>query len=190
MNMKNIEFYTGAVNLAGCPKDNLPWLALAGRSNVGKSSLINSLAGRKKLARVANTPGKTAMLNFYKTDDFYIVDLPGYGYAAVSKAESLRWAYMMEDFFANAQNLRAALLILDARRIPSADDRQMMDYLTRRDMPFGIIANKADKLNKSERKNVENELASFADGQPVVFCSAWRGENIAGVKELINKLFI
>ncbi len=176
MEFRQLEFIKSAVNVSGAPADQLPWLGLAGRSNVGKSSLLNALAGRKKLARVAANPGKTRMLNFYLLPGVaYLVDLPGYGFAAVSKEEKARWGAMMEAFFANAVLLKAALLIVDARHEPSRDDCQMRDYLLATGKPFAVVGNKIDKLKPSQLPAARQVIEGFADEQPCCFFSAEKG---------------
>jgi GTP-binding protein len=183
------EFIKSATGLAACPADGLPWLALAGRSNVGKSSVINNITGRKKLARTANTPGKTAYLNFYCVDGrFYFVDLPGYGFASVSKTEKLRWAGMMEEFYQKAEALKATLLIVDARHPPTADDIQMAEYMESRGMPYGVIANKWDKLKPSQREDARQRMTAFAASRPLVLHSAENGTGREETRVMTAKL--
>jgi GTP-binding protein len=186
---RQTSFIKSAPGLAACPDDGLPWLALAGRSNVGKSSVINNITERKKLARTACTPGKTAFLNFYRVDGlFYFVDLPGYGFASVSKTEKQRWAGMMEEFYQKAEALKATLLIVDARHPPTADDRQMAEYMTDRGLPYGVIANKWDKLKPSQRDEAKQRLAEFAAGRPLVLHSAEDGTGREDARDMIAKL--
>jgi GTP-binding protein len=152
MKVTNAEIVISAVSKKQYPNDGLPEFALAGRSNVGKSSFINKLIQRKNLARTSSKPGKTQTLNFYKVNDlFYFVDVPGYGYAKVSKAERMKWGQMMEEYFTARNTLQAVLLITDVRHTPTADDIQMYDFLKYYELPVMIIATKLDKISQSKR---------------------------------------
>lgn len=133
-------------------------VAFAGRSNVGKSSLINGLLNRKKLARTSSTPGKTVTINFYHVNsEFYFVDLPGYGYAKASKEDRAKWGSMIENYLNGSQTLEAVFLVLDLRRVPNDDDRMMLEWIFKSGVRPFIIATKSDKLKKSEiNKNIEN----------------------------------
>ena len=132
------------------PESDRPELSFSGRSNVGKSSLINRLCNRKNLARVSSTPGKTATINFYAVDDCYFVDLPGYGYAKVSAAEKEKWGKMIEGYLHNSKELRAFFLLVDIRHKPSANDKQMYDWICHNGYEPVIIATKLDKLKRSQ----------------------------------------
>ena len=132
------------------PESDRPELSFSGRSNVGKSSLINKLCSRKNLARVSSTPGKTATINFYSVDDCYFVDLPGYGYAKVSAAEKEKWGKMIEGYLHNSKELRAVFLLVDIRHKPSANDKQMYDWICHNGYEPVIIATKLDKLKRSQ----------------------------------------
>ena len=150
MNIHNVNLTVSAVRPAQYPKMGLPEIAFAGRSNVGKSSMINKLLNRKQLARVSGTPGKTVTINFYNIDDtVHLVDLPGYGYAKVSQAEKDRWAKLMENYFA-AQRIDLGILIVDARHAPTKNDITMARWFLDSGCPFVVVANKLDKLKKSE----------------------------------------
>lgn len=152
MKVTNAEIVISAVSQKQYPNDQLPEIALAGRSNVGKSSFINKLINRKNLARTSSKPGKTQTLNFYRINDaFYFVDVPGYGYAKVSKTEREKWGKMMEEYFQTRQNLRAVLLITDIRHEPTRDDIQMYEFLKHFDLPVVVIATKLDKIPKGKR---------------------------------------
>jgi len=184
-----MQFIKSAAQIEQAPVTALPWICMAGRSNVGKSSLINKLANRKRLAKVAATPGKTALLNFYDLGGLaMLVDLPGYGFANVSKAEKARWGAMMENFFAKAANLKATCLIIDARHEPSRDDVDMRDYLLARDLPFVVLCNKIDKLNASQKAEAQSRAEFFAAGNPYVLCSAEKGTAISDVQALVVEL--
>ena len=151
MNLQKTEFVTSAAAPAAFPRDGLPQIAFAGRSNVGKSSLLNLLTGRKSLARVSGSPGKTRTINFYNIDSkFRIVDLPGYGYAKVSKTTSREWGPMMEDYLQNRQNLLKVVQLVDIRHEPSAQDIQMYDYLRHYGLDGLIVATKADKVSRNQ----------------------------------------
>ena len=132
------------------PESDRPELSFSGRSNVGKSSLINKLCSRKNLARVSSTPGKTATINFYAVDDCYFVDLPGYGYAKVPQKEKERWGRLMEAYFAAPDTLTFGVMLVDARHAPTANDVVMANYFLQSGKPFVVVANKLDKLKKSE----------------------------------------
>ena len=167
------------------PESDRPELSFSGRSNVGKSSLINKLCGRKNLARVSSTPGKTATINFYAVDDCYFVDLPGYGYAKVSKTERDRWGKLMENYFQSAGLIHLGVQIVDARHKPTADDVTMHDYFVQTGCPVVIVANKLDKLKARE---IEPNLAqiretlSLRDDELVIPFSAEKG---TGKEQLI-----
>lgn len=150
MNYNNSEFLASYGLSRQLPDSDRPEIVFSGRSNVGKSSLINKLCNRKKLARVSATPGKTATINFYRVDTAYFVDLPGYGYAKVSKEERDRWGRLMERYFAEEGLITLGVLIVDARHKPTADDVTMCDWFKGTGCPVIVVANKLDKLKKSE----------------------------------------
>lgn len=152
MKVNNAEIVISAVSQKQYPGDRLPEIALAGRSNVGKSSFINKLINRKNLARTSSKPGKTQTLNFYKINEvFYFVDVPGYGYAKVSKKEREKWGVMMEEYFKTRETLKAVLLITDVRHEPTNDDIQMYHFLKHYDLRVIIVATKLDKVPKNKR---------------------------------------
>ncbi|MGD9155034.1 MAG: ribosome biogenesis GTP-binding protein YihA/YsxC [Bacillota bacterium] len=147
MQIKSAQYEVTAVNPSQYPARFWPEIAWVGRSNVGKSSLINALLNRKNLARVADTPGKTRVINFYNINDqFYLVDLPGYGYAKVSKAEKAAWTEMIETYLTTREQLQMIVMLVDIRHAPSADDRLMYDWLVSQAKPKLIVATKADKV--------------------------------------------
>ena len=151
INLQKAEFLRSAASPQDFPRDNLPQVAFAGRSNVGKSSVINRLLNRKNLARVGAAPGKTTHINYFNIDGaFYLVDLPGYGYAKVSKAERDRWGRLMERYFADRALMSLGVLIVDARHKPTADDCTMAQWYKDAQCPFLVVANKLDKLKKRE----------------------------------------
>ncbi len=151
MNIQNTEFVISAAKKADFPRDQLPQVVFAGRSNVGKSSVINCLLGRKNFARVGNSPGKTTHINYFRVDNqLYLVDLPGYGYAKVSQAERARWGRLIEQWFQDPSLMTLGIQIVDARHKPTADDCTMIDCFKQSGKPFIVVANKLDKLKKSE----------------------------------------
>ena len=157
MNLHNAEFIRSVTAVADCPKDGLPQIAFAGKSNVGKSSVINKLLLRRNFARVGEAPGKTTHINFFRIDNkLYLVDLPGYGYAKVPMAEKERWGKLMEKYFAAEDTIDFGVMIVDARHKPTANDVIMADYFKACGKPFVVVANKMDKLKKSE---IEPNLA-------------------------------
>ncbi len=151
MIVKEAILETVAVKAAQYPEDNVAEIAFAGRSNVGKSSLLNLLTNRKSLARVSGSPGKTRTINFYRINDtFRIVDLPGYGYAKVSKSMSKDWGPMMEEYFQKRNNLKKVIQLVDIRHAPSAQDVQMYEYLKHYGLDGLVVATKADKVSNNE----------------------------------------
>ena len=160
MNLNNAEYVRSAAKASDFLHDGRVQIAMAGRSNVGKSSVINRLLNRKNLARVGNSPGKTRQVNYFLIDKtFYLVDLPGYGYAKVSWAEKERWGKLMEAYFQD-NTLSMGLLIVDARHKPTGDDRTMAQWFKDSGCPFAVVANKLDKLKKSE---IEPNLARIRE---------------------------
>lgn len=191
MNLHSAEFEAAAGISAQLPTSSLPEVAFSGRSNVGKSSLINSILNRKTLARTSATPGKTATINFYRLDEVRLVDLPGYGYAKVSDSERRRWSELIEGYFDDDRDLRLVLQLWDIRHDPSKDDYQMLEYMLEREIPFIIVLTKADKLNKSERTK---RLASFdailadLEGVTVIPFSATNGEGADEIRSIIEQV--
>lgn len=178
INFNNIELAVTAGREDQFPHDRLPQIALSGRSNVGKSSLLNTLVGRKALARVSSSPGKTITINFYRVDNsFYLVDLPGYGYAKRSPAEKERFA-RLTDAYVTSDRMCAAAQLIDLKTGPTADDLMMLDFLAAKNIPRVIIATKADKPNKTDRQRVINELSAdrLTAGIDIIPFSALTGE--------------
>lgn len=167
MNLHNASLKVSAVNAKQYPTDGYMEFAFAGRSNVGKSSLINKLLNRKSLARVSGTPGKTATINFYNIDDtIYLVDLPGYGYAQRSKAETEKWGKMMEDYLANREQLVQTILLVDSRHKPTKDDIQMCEWIRHYHDRVIVVATKLDKLKKREiEPNLERIWETLSLGE-------------------------
>lgn len=187
LNVNRAEFILSAASQKDFLRDGRPQLVFAGRSNVGKSSLINKLLNRKNFARVGNTPGKTAQINYFRVDSVYFVDLPGYGYAKVPKAERERWGKLMEAYF-REQLVTAGVLIVDARHTPTQDDRTMADWFRGTGKPLIVAANKMDKLKKSEYadrlEDIRNTL-ELSEETPLLLVSAYNG---TGRWELLSLL--
>ena len=162
MIIKSTKLKISAVNPSSYPDDDLPCIAFAGRSNVGKSSLVNSVLKRKTLARVSQMPGKTRTINFYLiNDNFYIVDLPGYGYAKLSKEEKDSWGKTMELYFSESKNLKHLFLLLDIRHEPKETDRQMYEYCKYYNIPVDIIATKSDKISRGQYQKSFSVIKKF-----------------------------
>ncbi len=155
-----VEFMKSAHQLEDLPRHQFPEIAFSGRSNVGKSSLINMLLGRKKMARISKTPGRTRSINFFNIDDrFCLVDLPGYGYAKVPEQEKEKWAFLIENYLHQRSNLKGIIQIVDVRHPPSEDDIMMVDWLKAMDIKYIIAATKSDKLKNSQLKPQQKLIA-------------------------------
>ncbi len=182
MIIKTVNLETVCGVTSKFPVNALPEFAFAGKSNVGKSSLINALLNRKSLARVSGEPGKTITINFYDIDGkVYFVDLPGYGYARRTKAEQEKWSALTDGFFTSNRNIDSVKLVcqlIDSRTGPTKDDLSMIDYLDQTGMPFILVATKYDKLNATEKKKFREILSAepLCAGRPCVCCSAKSGE--------------
>lgn len=191
MKIESAAFELPAGLVHQLPASNLPEVAFSGRSNVGKSSLINRLLNRKALARTSATPGKTATINFYRLDTLRLVDLPGYGYAKVSDAEKRRWKGLIEGYLEADRELCLVVQLLDARHAPSADDRTMLDYLVQREIPFLVVLTKMDKLNVTQRvqrlQAFQEEFASL-EGLTVVPFSAVTGEGTQELRKILTEI--
>ncbi len=173
---------------AQLPESDLPEICFSGRSNVGKSSLLNKLVGRKALARVSTKPGKTVTVNFFKCGDVRFCDLPGYGYAKVSFSEKQRWAKLMEHYFASGRQIRLVVQLVDMRHDPTADDVSMINYLIETGLPFVVALTKSDKLNKGEyaaRMAAFGEILGENDIDFFPFSSS-NGEGVEKLKEYIE----
>ena len=190
MNLHNAEFIRSAVKIADFPQDDLPQIAFAGKSNVGKSSTINRLLNRKNFARVGNSPGKTIHINFFLIDKTaYFVDLPGYGYAKVSKQEKDRWGRLMQEYFDCEDTLTMGIQIVDIRHKPTADDVVMSQWFLQTGVPYLVIANKSDKIKKSQLNaslNVIRETLKLPEEVEVVPFSAEKGDNRDYILEQIE----
>lgn len=188
MDINNVNFLMSCGVSSQLPVSDKPEVVFSGRSNVGKSSLINKITNRKNLARVSATPGKTATINFFELKEFMLVDLPGYGYAKVSPVEKERWAELVEGYFADARNFALVVQICDIRHKPTEDDIQMIRYLHELEFPFVVVLTKKDKLNKSElAKQLElyDELLSEYGVKSYAF-SALKGDGTDEIRDVID----
>lgn len=192
LNIQNVNLKISAGTPKQIPSDPRDQVAFSGRSNVGKSSLINTLLGRKSLARVSSSPGKTITINFYDVDKkLYLVDLPGYGFAKRSPEEKKQWSALTDGFFTQNKNIDRLSLVLqlvDSRIGPTADDEMMLDFLTQSELPFVVVATKIDKLNATERKKNLEAISNhpLIKGVPVIPFSSLKGE---GKEELWKTIF-
>ena len=183
LNLNRVDLRISAGLIKQFPTDPIPQIAFSGRSNVGKSSLINSLLGRKSLARVSSAPGKTITINFYDVDkQLFLVDLPGYGFAKRAPADKEKWSTLTDGYFTQNPNLDRLCLVvqlIDSRIGPTADDEMMLQYLREANLPFVVVATKCDKLNATERKKSAELLHGHPDipaETPIIFYSALKGE--------------
>ena len=186
----NAEFKSAFGNSKQLPKSDLPEIVFSGRSNVGKSSLINKLVNRKSLARVSATPGKTGTINFYSLNEAMLVDLPGYGYAKVSFSEKERWAELVEGYFNSNRNISLVVQIIDMRHTPSKYDLNMIEYLNSNGFPFIIVMTKSDKLKKLKKEKrleeLDIELKEYNNIKQIPFSSV-TSEGLEEVKSEIEK---
>ncbi len=190
MNYNNVSFEAAFGNPSQFLPSDTPELCFAGRSNVGKSSLINKVLGRKSFARVSTKPGKTITINFYRLENLRLADLPGYGYAKISNAEKLRFAELMETYFASGRNIKMVFSLIDMRHSPTRDDIDMLNFLLQTDYPFTVVLTKCDKLNKGERAAreaaLEKELSFLPDNIEKVFFSSVTGEGVDKMRSIIE----
>lgn len=191
MEFNNAEFVTGAPTLSRCPPPKYPEICFAGRSNVGKSSLINALMNDSGLARTSNTPGKTQQMNYYKIDDeAYFVDLPGFGYAKVSKKERERWGRDIRDYLLKRETLRLILHFVDIRHKPSGLDEDFFYWMGSNRIPFAVVLSKADKLSRNKQNQsmfrLERILNEMNIEVPVVVASSEKRNGIEEIQHLTN----
>ena len=190
MNYHNVKFEASYGLLKQLPPSDMPELVFAGRSNVGKSSLINKIFNQKQLARVSSVPGKTATINFFTLEGLRFADLPGYGYAKVAKTEKERWAKLMEGYFATDRDIALVFSLVDMRHPPTADDIQMINFLIDNEFPFVVVCTKCDKLSKRQQ---EERLAALTTELPcgdeitIIPFSAKTGEGVDRIKEIIEE---
>ena len=183
MNLNGAVFVAAYGTAEQLPESTIAEVCFCGRSNVGKSSLINKLLGRKAIARVSSTPGKTATVNFFRAGDINIVDLPGYGYAKISERERMRWDSLMNAYFSGGRNIRLCLQLVDVRRTLSGDDERMVRFLRERKVPFAVVLTKCDKLNKTELAVQKEYWQALFSAVPVFPFSALSGQ---GKEEILN----
>ncbi len=187
MECKEVRFVTSAAHEKQFLVPDKPMIAICGRSNVGKSTLINMLAGRKKLAKTSSAPGRTRLVNYFDFGSFLLADLPGYGYAAVSKEEKEKWGKLLDAFFARKERIAHALLLIDVRRDPTDDDMQMIAYFNYHVIPFTVIATKCDKLSRMKQKERLRSLATgLGLGVDNIILSS--GEGGMGREEILSIL--
>lgn len=190
--IRSLEFLGGMASAGGWrPEAVLPEVAFAGRSNVGKSSLLNRLIHRKKFARVSNTPGRTREINFFKVNGtFVLVDLPGYGYARISKERRAEWKPLIEGYLRSSPQLRGIVQLIDARHPPTADDHSMLDFLSELGVPTIVVLTKVDKLPATERKRsiIEITTALGLESDQIVEFSAVTGEGRNELAEALDDL--
>ncbi|MGL5978641.1 MAG: ribosome biogenesis GTP-binding protein YihA/YsxC [Erysipelotrichaceae bacterium] len=193
MHINKAELVISAARKEQWPETDLPEVVLAGRSNVGKSSFINAVVRRKKLAYVGNTPGKTRLLNFFNLDDKYMfVDVPGYGYAHISKTQLVKFGEMMEDYFGGREQKKGLVLLVDARHKPTEDDKMMLDFARYYDLPTVIVVTKVDKLKNSQRKKqyaLIRETLVLSSEEPLIPFSSETREGVEAVWDELLRLF-
>lgn len=191
MNFNEIQFETSFGRPDQFFESDMPEIAFVGRSNVGKSSMINRVFSRKNLARVSSSPGKTATINFFKLKNLRFADLPGYGFAKVSKEEKEKWGNLMEAYFSSDRDIRLVLSLVDIRHLPSQDDLVMIDFLNQSGFPFTIVLTKVDKLSKTQREEMRGKikeyLADYFDGEMIEF-SAQTGEGADKIRALFEQI--
>lgn len=191
MNYSKAEFYASYGKFSQIPPCDRIEIAFAGRSNVGKSTLINKIFNRKNLARVSSVPGKTATINFYSLENIYFVDLPGYGYAKVAKSEKERWSELIEGYLNSDRDIRLVFSLIDMRHPPTADDIHMINYLIEAELPFVIVLTKADKLKKTEREKRMEALKTeipYYDQIHIVPFSSMTFEGVEEIRSIIDEI--
>ena len=192
MKVKQCDLKYIGTNFSHYPMDGKPEIAFAGKSNVGKSTLINAILGRKALARTSSQPGKTRTINFYGVNDMmYVVDLPGYGYAKVSDSERRRWSGLIEGYFHQDRDIRLVLSLLDIRHAPSADDLTMLDFLIDSELPFAVVLTKTDKLTNNQLKvRMEEIRTEIPCGDQVTLfpVSSMNGRGIDELRQVIESV--
>lgn len=190
VNTHNADILLSATNKSHYPQDDIPEVALAGRSNVGKSSFINTMLNRKNLARTSGKPGKTQLLNFFNIDDkLRFVDVPGYGYARVSKKEREKWGKMIEEYLTSRENLRAVVSLVDLRHEPSVDDVQMYEFLKYYEIPVILVATKADKIPRGRWNKHESMIKKKLDFDKTDTFIIFSSVNKTGVEEAWDAIF-
>ena len=188
MMIKKAKFLLSQSRFESFPQQGMPEIAMAGKSNVGKSSLINSLTRHSKLARTSSEPGKTRLINYYAiNEDFLLVDLPGYGFARAPKSEQDKWAQMIEGYLTGSQQLKHVFHLVDIRHAPTREDQMMTEYLRHYDIPFTVIATKADKLSKAQRSRSIPVICRTLVVQPWEVMT-YSSEDLTGREALLDKI--
>ena len=191
MNWSKVDFEAAFGTLEQLSESDLPEICFSGRSNVGKSSLINKILNRKSIARVSSTPGKTVTINFYKLDEFRLVDLPGYGYAKVADRDRERWAELMEGYFRTGRNIKLCLQLIDMRHKATEFDISMLEFLSHFEIPYAVVLTKCDKLNKTEfagrLSSLREELGDLGNGVTIIPFSALKGIGAEDVRKAVEK---
>ena len=188
MIIKKAKFLLSQSKFGGFPQQGMPEIAMAGKSNVGKSSLINSLTRHSKLARTSSEPGKTRLINYYSiNEEFLLVDLPGYGFARAPKSEQEKWSQMIEGYLTGSQQLRHVFHLVDIRHAPTKEDQMMTEYLRHYDIPFTVIATKADKLSKAQRSRSIPVICRTLAVQPWEIMT-YSSEDLTGRDALLDKI--
>lgn len=191
MNYNNAKFFTSYGKFEQIPPSSRTEIAFSGRSNVGKSSLINKIFNRKSLARVSAVPGKTATINFYELENIYIVDLPGYGYAKVAKSEKQSWNRLIGGYLSAERELALVFQLIDFRHPPTVDDISMINYLIDGEFPFAVVLTKADKLSKNQRAERREALKKelpCAEDLTIIEFSAQTGEGVEEIRAIIEEI--
>ena len=191
MTIKKAKFLLSQSAFSAFPQQGMPEIAMAGKSNVGKSSLINGLTRNSKLARTSSEPGKTRLINYYLINEaFLLVDLPGYGFARAPKSEQQKWASMIEGFLTGSENLRHVFHLVDIRHQPTQEDQMMTEYLRQYEIPFSVIATKADKLSKAQRARAIQLICRTLAVQPweVLACSSQDRTGLDTLADRIGEL--
>ena len=192
MNFNNASFEKAFGTFRQLDKSDLPEICFSGRSNVGKSSLINKILNRKSIARVSSKPGKTVTINFYKVDNVRLVDLPGYGYAKVPFSEKSRWSDLMEGYFGSGRNIKHVFQLIDMRHPATDFDISMLEFLNHYEIPYTVVLTKADKLNKTETeerlKLIREELGDLGEEIEIIPFSETKGQGSDQIREIITKI--
>lgn len=192
MNFNNAQFEKAYGTFSQLEASDLPEICFSGRSNVGKSSLINKVLGRKSIARVSSKPGKTVTINFYRVDSVRLVDLPGYGYAKVPFSEKSRWSDLMEGYFGSGRNIKTVFQLIDMRHPATAFDISMLEYMKAMGIKYTVVLTKSDKLNKAETAErlrlIVEELGEYAENTQIIPFSAQNGQGVEALREIIENI--
>lgn len=192
MNFNNAQFEKAYGTFSQLEASDLPEICFLGRSNVGKSSLINKVLGRKSIARVSSKPGKTVTINFYRVDSVRLVDLPGYGYAKVPFSEKSRWSDLMEGYFGSGRNIKTVFQLIDMRHPATAFDISMLEYMKAMGIKYTVVLTKSDKLNKAETAErlrlIVEELGEYAENTQIIPFSAQNGQGVEALREIIENI--